>query len=83
MVVTGLGKYVGTKSVTVTIKGISLSKATVKGLFKSVVYTGEEYKPNGEDFEVTLKVKEGKKTVTRTLVENVDYVITYSSNVTN
>ena len=83
VVVTGLGKYVGTKSVTVTIKGISLSKATVKGLFKSVVYTGEEYKPNGEDFEVTLKVKEGKKTVTRTLVENVDYVITYSSNVTN
>lgn len=83
VVVTGLGKYVGSKSVTVTISGISLSKATVKGLPKSVVYTGEEYKPNGEDLTVTLKVKEGKKTVTKTLVENVDYVIAYSSNVTN
>ena len=80
--VKGIGNYVGSKSVKITIAGVSIKNAKVAGL-TAATYNGKKIRPNDKTIDVTLKVKEGKKNVVKTLVENVDYKIIYSENVTD
>ena len=82
--VKGIGNYAGSKDLSVTITGISITKnVKVTGLYSAVTYTGKRFKPNGKDFEVAMKVKADGKYVYKPLTEGTDYVISYSDNVTN
>ena len=82
-VVRGIGKeYVGTKGVTFKIKeAASLSKAKVDIVFNSAptyLGAGQEVRPSR--VTVTLNVKdENGQTVSRTLSENRDYVLSYKN----
>lgn len=74
--ITGIGSnYIGTKSLTFKINGTNLSKAKVVGLPSKVAYTGSSIQP-----KVKLYLNYGKKNQEE-LIQDVDYTITYGSNV--
>lgn len=70
--VTGIGNFVGSKTVNFKINGIQINKASVSGIEDAVEYTGDEI--TQDTMEITL---EG----VGTLVKNRDYEIQYSKNV--
>lgn len=72
--IVGLGEYHGYKSITFKIKGSSITKASVTGIPKSVVYVGEEIKFSG----VELRMGKGDAAV---LLDEDDYYVEYSNNV--
>ncbi len=76
VVVTGMGDYVGQKTATFKITGTSIAKATVEGIPKSVVYTGN--KIEFDDLKVYLKASNDKAQVN--LEKDTDYEVNYSSN---
>lgn len=72
-ILSGKGKYAGTKKVTFKIAGTSMSKTKVENLPKSYVYTGEEIIPK---YQVTITVNNVKTTLT----EGKNYMAEYLKN---
>lgn len=71
-VITGIGDYAGTKTVTYTISGTPINKnAAVEGFVNSAPYTGEEI----EQDNVVLKVKGTE------LEKGQDYEVSYLKNI--
>ena len=68
-ILTGIGKYAGTKKVTFKITGISLKKANISGI-QNKTYDGSEQKQN-----ITVMVNQV------TLHEGTDYEVIYSNNI--
>lgn len=79
-IITGIGRYAGTKKVTFKIKAVaSLKKAKITVQFDNVpTYTGQPIQAN--HVVVTLDLKENGQSVTRTLAEGTDYEKTYQKN---
>ncbi|MBD5503301.1 MAG: hypothetical protein HDR09_06015 [Lachnospiraceae bacterium] len=67
-IVTGIGKYVGTKKVSFSITGTSLKGASVSGI-ENKIYNGNDQE---QRFNVTLKGK--------ALTEGTDYDVSYEKN---
>lgn len=65
---TGKGKYAGTKTVNVTIKGVDIKKATVSFASNSVMYNGTALSLNG------LKLQMKNETTPLTMGADQDYV---------
>lgn len=80
ILLTGKGSYSGEKKITFKIKGISLSKASVTGVPKSVIYTGSAITASSPVWEtkpvLTIKVDGENKT----LSEGADYTVSYQKN---
>lgn len=79
--------YIGTRRITFKITGINISKASVSGLEKSYIYTGDEIKPtepmegyNGGE-AVTFSYQADRKTAPVDLEEGVHYTIKYEKNI--
>ena len=70
LVITGKGKYAGSKTVNFSIKAASISKAKVTGLTSYKKYTGKAIK---QSVKVTLGGK--------TLKNGTDYTVSYKNNV--
>lgn len=79
-IITGMGRYAGTKKVTFKIKAIaSLKKAKINVQFDNVpIYTGQPIQ--ADRVIVTLELKENGQSVTRTLAEGTDYETAYQKN---
>ena len=65
--------YYGVKRVTFQIKGVNINKATVSGLEKSVVYTGNPIKQT--NYQLTVKTSNGIEV----LKEGTDYITVQNS----
>ncbi len=76
--VTGMGNYVGTKSITFNITGTAISKAKVTGIPKAVMYTGEAITADMWESKPALTITANK--ITTELVEGTDYTINYLKN---
>ncbi len=74
--ISGIGEYTGTRKASFNIKGEEISKASVEGVEKSYVYTGEEIKPDRLG-EVTVVSKDGFTS----LEPERDYDVSYANNV--
>ena len=68
VVITGIGRYSGTKTANFRIKGPTLNAATIAAI-PDQIYTGSEIKPS-----LTVTVNN------ITLISNVDYYASYSNN---
>ena len=66
-------RYVGTKIVYFEVKGTSVNKTEITGLEEEYIYTGEKISPS-------LQVKDEAAGKERTLIEGIDYKLTYSDN---
>lgn len=75
---TGIGGYTGTIKKTYQITGRSISKAKVTGLETTMVYDGKAMTQS--EYELTYTTGSGATAVTESLVENVDYKVSYSAN---
>lgn len=84
MTLTGTGEdkdgdglsYIGSKTISFKISGVTMSKVTVSGVEKQYVYTGAEIKP-----VATLKYKANKTSEEITLQEEVHYTVSYRKNI--
>ena len=76
VIVTGTGKYVGTKVLEFKIDAIPISKAAVTGL-TSQPYTGAETVQNG----CTLSYVFARNTPAQPLTEGTDYTVEYQNNI--
>lgn len=73
--ITGNGTtYHGMKRVSFKIIGTSIKKATVAGLEKSLVYTGDAVEQTG--YQLSIRTASG----TKTLTEGTDYQVTYANH---
>lgn len=78
VIITGIApKYVGTKTVTFSITGISMSKVKVASASvpKSVDYSGKVHEP-----EPVLTYQKSKKSEVIPLVKDTDYTVAYKNN---
>jgi len=78
IIITGISpKYVGTKTVSFNIKGISMKNVKVNSatLPKSVNYNGRVHEP-----ELELIYQKDKNSDPVTLVKNTDYTVKYTNN---
>lgn len=81
-IIKGIGKYTGTKKVTVAVEKYSLEDARENGnininIYGDTSYTGSAVKP-----ELRISVKsEGQTSQWITLFDKQDYTVTYSNNV--
>ena len=74
-IITGNGTTChGTKRVSFKIIGTSIKKASVTGLEKSLVYTGEAVEQTG--YRLSIKTASG----TKTLSKETDYQVSYANN---
>ena len=72
VIITGIAPaYVGTKTITFKINGVSMSKVKIAGLPKSVYYSGEAHKP-----QLTLTYNDEP-----TLTEGTHYLVEYGENI--
>ena len=80
VIISGLGDYVGEKRINFKIIGTALSKATVTGIPKTIVYTGQEIEVGTAGWETSplLTVTVNKQKIT--LVEGKDYTVSYLNN---
>lgn len=81
ILITGKGSYSGEKKVTFKIKGISLSKATVTGIPKSVTYTGSTITSEDSAWGNKPVLNIAVDGENKTLTEGTDYTISYQKNV--
>lgn len=81
ILITGKGSYSGEKKVAFKIKGISLSKATVTGIPKSVTYTGSAITSEDSAWGNKPVLNIAVDGENKTLTEGTDYTISYQKNV--
>lgn len=80
-VISGMGSYVGIKSVSYKITPIaSIKKAKAEIFFKNTTdYTGREVRP--DDYSLTMTLKDAdRKDVSVQLLEGTDYTVSYQNN---
>ena len=74
VIITGRGNYSGEKKVSFQITGIPMSRVSVSGLQTSFPYTGSEVTQPGYTLTTSWNGAD------RTLVEGVDYTVSYYNN---
>lgn len=82
VMITGRGAYAGERRVTFRITaGASLTGGKAELAFdNSVVYTGEEVRPDRYTLTVSVKNADGSRTE-RTLTEGTDFTVSYKNNI--
>ncbi len=77
VILTGMGNYIGTKTVTFKIvgTGFTSSNVVVSAGLEDVIYNGSQYTP-----ELAVSYKKDKKTNPVALVKDKDYTLTYAAN---
>ncbi len=78
ILVEGTGNYTGNRIINLTItgKGTSISKATIKSIPSQPYNNGNDIELKEQDLKVTAKIS-GK---TKTLKKDVDYTVSYENN---
>ena len=74
VVITGMGSFTGTKRVSFMITPIDVAAADVSGVEESYQYNGSEITP----VPIVKAIVGG---VEQTLIENIDYVLSYANNI--
>ena len=79
VIVTGEGKYIGTKEIGFKIIGVPINKAKVTGIPASIVYTGQELKIKEAGWQTEPKLTVKVNGEEKSLSEN-DYTVSYLKN---